>query len=95
MIVRAFAVAAIVAVSVIAVFDHRMKVGRMDRAHVDSWLCVHRGTGCGRPTAAAIEASWAERENAYAATVGILAVVGAGAHWKVRRSRRSRPSPGV
>ena len=87
--IRVAVVVAVAALCVVAFFDHRAKAARLQRAHVDGWFCVHRGTRCGGETPEAIESAWTKRETGYAAGAAFLLAQGAVAHIRTVRSVRS------
>jgi hypothetical protein len=76
-----------------AVADHRYKNVRSNRAELAEWFCEHRGTRCGGPSSAGIDASWNRRELDYEiamSTVGALGLVftGLSVAGAVRAARR-------
>ena len=79
---------AIVAIVAVAVFDHELKIRRMNDASVTAWYCAHGGIRCEEDTPEAIEARWAERERAYKVAGGVLLFVGS--VMVVANRRRSR-----
>lgn len=69
-------VLAIGAVCAAAILDHRAKEASLQRAHVDQWVCEHRGERCDATSPSAVESAWNRREAAYGVAVVVLAAVG-------------------
>jgi hypothetical protein len=65
-----FAAAGLIGLAAVA--DHRNKNARSNRAQVSEWYCEHRGTRCGGPSSASIEAHWQSRQWAYEVAVVAL-----------------------
>jgi hypothetical protein len=59
-------------VALAAVFDHRNKQQRENRAESAEWFCAHRGTQCGGASSSRIEAHWEQRERTYEVVVVVL-----------------------
>ena len=67
---------ALVAISIVAVADHRSKQQRIQHASVASWLCTYRGVRCHEEKPDAIGNRWHRRERIYQASDALLAVIG-------------------
>ena len=67
---------ALVAISIVAVADHRSKQHRMQRASVANWFCKHRGVRCDEEKPDAIGDRWHRRERIYQASDALLAIIG-------------------
>jgi hypothetical protein len=76
-------------IAVGGVIDHHVKQGRINRAELAEWYCVHEHTDCGGASSAGIEARWNKRETGYeiaVAAVGGVGLLGAAfARVKARR----------
>ena len=67
---------ALVAVSIVAVADHRSKEHRMRRASIADWSCTRRGVRCDEEEPRVIEERWNRRERIYQTSVALLVVIG-------------------
>jgi hypothetical protein len=83
---------ALVAVSIVAVADHRSKQQRMRRASVANWFCTHRGVRCDEEESQAIGERWHRRERIYQASVALLVVIGTASFLLPAVRRRSSPN---
>jgi hypothetical protein len=85
--VAAVATVALCVVCFVGVADHTHKHRQRVAARRLAWLCTHRGTGCGGPSPARIEAAWNRRERLYAGAsvlLGLCAVTSLGAALRPR-----------
>jgi hypothetical protein len=72
------AVLGAVTIAIVSMGDHDRKTGRIARASVAEWYCVHRGVRCDEDKSAAIEESWVRREWAYKAGFALCVGVACG-----------------
>jgi hypothetical protein len=80
---------ALVAISIVAVADHRSKQHRIQRASVASWWCTHRGVRCDEETTDAIGDRWHRRERIYEGTVAVILITGVVSVALATRRRRT------
>jgi hypothetical protein len=71
-------VLALVALTSIAVIDHRSKEDRLQRAREAEFLCTRDGMRCNEEKPASIQQGWHERERFYRGAFAIFVLVGAG-----------------